>query len=200
MNARSTTGLLLLAALATGCDSIPFIGGGSDSADADSAAAMDTSSASQADTTMQPMEDTTQAPEPTPPPPAAEQPPPQTPTRQAAQPAARPVVQGDEVPWTPERTGTVNPGMTSEEVRGVWGEPVIQRSTGEWTFMYYRNGCERTCGTFDVVFLQGGQVVDAIVRGMGHDYAGVSSSPADRPASFTPPTGDTQPDTLRIRG
>jgi hypothetical protein len=200
MNARFTTSLLLLTAFAAGCDRIPFLGGGSDTAQADSAA-QDTMAApapAGADAAMDAVEDTSG-----PSAPATAQQQAQPPERQAPRPtpqAARPVAQADEVPWTPERTGTVSPGMTSEDVRGVWGDPVVERSSGEWTFMYYRNGCERTCGTFDVVFLQGGQVVDAIVRGMGHDYAGVSSSPADRPASFTPPSDNMQPDTLRIRG
>lgn len=201
MNARSTASLLVLATLMTGCDRLPFLGGGggSDSAAADSAPASMDTTPSQPDTAMPEMGDTAQAAEPAPPPPEpqAQRP---APTQQAAQPPARTTTQMDEVPWTPEHTGTVNPGMTSDEVRGVWGDPVISRSSGQWTFMYYRNGCERACGTFDVVFLEGGQVVDAIVRGMGHDYSGVSSSPADRPAAFTPPTGTMQPDTLRIRG
>ncbi len=55
------------------------------------------------------------------------------------------------------------------------------------TFMYFRDGCEITCGTYDVVFLEDGQVVDAIVRFAGHTYTGVSSSPLDRTPAFTPP-------------
>jgi hypothetical protein len=77
--------------------------------------------------------------------------------------------------------------MTRAEVVAVWGEPIAERAVGSWTYLYYRNGCEVSCGTFDVVFLDNGQVVDAVVRGPGHTYAGVSSSPPDRPAAFTPP-------------
>ena len=101
--------------------------------------------------------------------------PPQTATAMPSMPAA------DE-PWIPEFTGTVDPGMTRDQVVGVWGEPVTERSSGNRTYMYYRNGCEASCGTFDVVFLEGGQVVDAIVRGQGHDYSGMSSSPPGREA------------------
>ncbi len=90
-------------------------------------------------------------------------------------------------PWTPEFTGTVSPGMSRDAVVGQWGEPVLERTAGDLTFMYFRNGCEATCGTYDVVFLDNGQVVDAIVRFAGHTYTGVSSSPPDRTAEFTPP-------------
>ena len=98
---------------------------------------------------------------------------------QPAQQAGAPAPLVDE-PSTPTSTGTVSPGMTREQVMAVWGEPVVERSAGAWTYLFFRNGCEVSCGTFDVVFLQDGQVVDAIVRGEGHTYAGVSSSPAGR--------------------
>lgn len=116
--------------------------------------------------------------------------PPQVPERRTAGQitvAPRAQQQAVDEPWTPEFTGTVSPGMSRDEVVAAWGEPVVERTAGEHTFMYFRNGCEVTCGTYDVVFLQGGQVVDAIVRFDGHTYTGVSSSPADRLAEFTPP-------------
>jgi len=118
-----------------------------------------------ADTTTAPPMDP--APEAAPPPPTA---------------AAMPSMPAADEPWIPEFTGTVDPGMTRDQVVGVWGEPVTERSSGNRTYMYYRNGCEASCGTFDVVFLEGGQVVDAIVRGQGHDYSGTSSSPPGREA------------------
>jgi hypothetical protein len=77
--------------------------------------------------------------------------------------------------------------MTREQVIALWGVPVAERTVGNRTYLYFRNGCEVSCGTFDVVFLEGGQVIDAIVRGPGHNYAGTSSSPRDRIAVFTPP-------------
>jgi hypothetical protein len=93
-------------------------------------------------------------------------------------------------PWTPTDTGTVTPGMAREQVVGLWGQPVAERAAGAWTYLYYRNGCEVSCGTFDVVFLENGQVVDAIVRGPGHAYAGSSSSPPGRePAANVPRAG-----------
>lgn len=98
--------------------------------------------------------------------------------------AATPTVAVDE-PWTPTRTGTVNPGMSRDEVIEVWGAPVTERVADGRTYLYFRNGCEVSCGTFDVVFLEGNAVVDAIVRGRGHDYSGTSSSP---PGSEGEPT------------
>lgn len=103
--------------------------------------------------------------------------------------AAMPAMPAVDEPWVPEFTGTVDPGMTRDQVVGVWGEPVAERSAGNRTYMYYRNGCEASCGTFDVVFLEGDQVVDAIVRGQGHNYSGVSSSPPGQEAVANVPEG-----------
>jgi hypothetical protein len=83
---------------------------------------------------------------------------------------------------------TIRPGMTEAEVRAAWGEPVTVRKAGEYAYLFYENGCLRACGTYDLVILQGGQVVDAIARGKTHRYDGVSSSPADRTPRYTPPS------------
>jgi hypothetical protein len=105
---------------------------------------------------------------------------------------ARPAAAGVDQPWTPTQTGTVSPGMDRDQVIAVWGKPVAERSEGNWTYLYFRNGCEASCGTFDVVFLEGGKVVDAIVRGAGHTYDGTSSSPPGRKAEPTvAPTSGT---------
>ncbi|HEU4649523.1 MAG TPA: hypothetical protein VFS33_10725 [Gemmatimonadales bacterium] len=93
-------------------------------------------------------------------------------------------------PATGNTVATIRPGMTEAAVRAAWGTPVTQRSRGQHTYLFYENGCLRTCGTYDVVILEGGQVVDAIVRGSGHRYDGVSSSPPDRAPGFTQPTTD----------
>lgn len=91
-------------------------------------------------------------------------------------------------PWTPVFTGAVSPGMSRADVIAVWGEPVAEGAAGTWEYLYFRNGCEVTCGTFDVVMLEVGQVVDAIVRGPGHTYTGVSSSPPGREPLLTLPS------------
>jgi hypothetical protein len=101
----------------------------------------------------------------------------------AAPPSAAPSAVDE--PWTPTSTGTISPGMDHDQVVGVWGPPVAERTVGDWTYLYFRNGCEVSCGTFDVIFLQGGHVVDAIVRGPGHTYDGTSSSPPGRQAGPT---------------
>jgi hypothetical protein len=80
---------------------------------------------------------------------------------------------------------TIKPGMTEAEVRTIWGTPLTERKLGNMTYLYYQNGCLKRCGTYDVVFLEGGQVVDAIVRAKDRRYDGVSSSPADRKPQAT---------------
>ncbi len=109
----------------------------------------------------------------------------------ALPPAASPFGDIGEEPWFPTDTGTVQPGWSAEDVVSVWGNPVLERSASDWTYMYFRNGCERACGTYDVLILERNQVVDAIVRGTGHTYAGVSSSPPGRLAEFTPSASPT---------
>jgi len=81
----------------------------------------------------------------------------------------------------------VRPGMTVADVRKRWGDPVAVRTANDWTYLFYRNGREREVGWYDVVFLQNGQVVDAIVRAPEHVYDGQSSSPEGRAPEFTPP-------------
>ncbi len=167
MNWRMLTATALLGAGVTGCDSIPFLGK-SDTPDTTQTAVQPAAADTAVAAAAQPV------------------PPPQ---RQQA-PAVRPLTAAPlfvDEPWTPTDTGTVDPGMSSDQVIAIWGEPVTERAIGNWTYLYYRNGCEVTCGTFDVVFLMGDQVVDAIVRGPGHSYAGTSSSPPDRPAEPTLP-------------
>jgi len=84
---------------------------------------------------------------------------------------------------------TIKPGMTEAEVRGAWGDPLAVRKIADRTYLYYRNDCLRTCGTHDIVFLEGGQVVNAIVRDKGRRYDGVSSSPVEKPPERKGATG-----------
>lgn len=87
---------------------------------------------------------------------------------------------------------TIRPGMSEADVRTTWGEPVTSRKAGDYAYLFYENGCLRACGTYDVVILQGGQVIDAIVRGKDHHYDGVSSSPAKRAPHYTAPGDSAQ--------
>lgn len=163
-----------LLAATVGCDrvSLPFLSKG----EADTTAADTAVAGTGLDTTR-----LAAAPDPTQLQPAARQaqPPPRV--------QRRPVGSLVDEPWFPTDTGIVRPGMTRMDVIAVWGEPVAERTAGNRAYLYFRNGCEVTCGTYDVVFLENDQVVDAIVRGPGHNYAGMSSSPPDREAQFTPP-------------
>lgn len=90
-----------------------------------------------------------------------------------------------DVPYFSQDTGTVAPGMNERDVYALWGSPAAVRRMGEFTYLFFQNGCEYSCGTMDVVTLQNGMVVDAIVRWEGHRYAGLSSSPPGRTPSAT---------------
>ncbi len=184
MNWRCLTMVAMAGLVSLGCDKIPFLGKKADDA-AQAEVVPDTTP-----TPAAPVAATPRAPEPEP----VEPEPQQTPVREAPAITSR---VGEE-PWFPTETGTIRPGMTADEVIGVWGAPVADRTVGNWTFLYFRNGCELACGTFDIVMLEGGQVVDAIVRGVGHTYVGVSSSPPDRVAEFTPPVAFA--DTIGVNG
>src|SRR5579864_8487959 len=97
-------------------------------------------------------------------------------TRTAQRPQG-PVTPVRDHPYSSPDTGTVAPGMTESQVYSLWGAPVAVRHSGTRTYLFFPNGCERSCGTADVVTLDNGQVVDAIVRWWGHGYSGQSSSP-----------------------
>src|SRR6266704_855701 len=99
-----------------------------------------------------------------------------------------------DVPYVSNDTGTINPGMSEREVYEVWAAPAAVRRVGEYTYLFFRNSCEYTCGTMDVVTLKDGKVVDAILRWDCHHYSGESSSPPGR-VPIANPGGDT----LRIR-
>ena len=73
------------------------------------------------------------------------------------------------------------------------------RHAGTRTYLFFPNGCERSCGTADIVTLDNGQVVDAIVRWYGHGYSGQSSSPKSGPPSRKRAGGTplTMPDTTK---
>jgi hypothetical protein len=139
---------------------------------------------------------------PTPPPPAPA-PAPHGPLHPA--PTERvPPIPGDgprprrDIPYVSQDTGTVFPGMTERDVYSLWGAPVAVRHLGEYTYLYFQNGCEYSCGILDVVTLQNGQVVDAIVRWPGHGYGGLSRSNTGGTPN-APPGGDIlqMPDTMQ---
>src|SRR5260370_40811776 len=85
-----------------------------------------------------------------------------------------------DVPYVSDDTGTINPGMSEREIYELWAAPAAVRRVGQYTYLFFRNGCEYTCGTMDVVTLQSGKVVDVIARWDGHRYSGEASSPPRR--------------------
>ena len=91
-----------------------------------------------------------------------------------------------DVPYISDDTGTIAPAMSEREIYDLWGAPAAVRRAGEYTYLFFKNGCEYTCGTMDVVTLKDGKVVDAILRWDGHRYSGESSSPPGR-SSPRPP-------------
>jgi len=91
-----------------------------------------------------------------------------------------------------DSSAMIRPGMSDADVRARWGEPVLVRHANDWTYLFYTNGNERQVGWYDVVFLQGGQVVDCIARAPGHAYAGQSSSPGNRTPERTLPAQPAQ--------
>ena len=73
--------------------------------------------------------------------------------------------------------GTIDPGMSHDDVVKRLGKPLNERSSGTHTYMFYKNGCERTCGINDLVVLEDGKVVDAVFRNGVRNYSGTSTSP-----------------------
>lgn len=90
-------------------------------------------------------------------------------------------------PAAAQEAVVIRPGMSEAEVVAAWGEPLARRTRGAFTYLHFPTDCLKECGTYDVVILDGGQVVDAIARAKNHRYDGVSSSPANRAPEYTPP-------------
>ena len=78
------------------------------------------------------------------------------------------------------RAQSIDPGFTRAQVEARLGKPAAERTVGQFTYLFYNNGCEVTCGQHDIVTLNGGKVSDAIFRGTGRTYTGKSSSPSGR--------------------
>jgi hypothetical protein len=90
-------------------------------------------------------------------------------------------------PLAAQDAAVIDPGMTRAEVVERLGKPLNERKSGGHTYLYYRNGCEKTCGMNDVVMLDDGKVSDAIFRSSSRHYSGESSSPSGVHASRSEP-------------
>src|SRR5260370_6392311 len=104
--------------------------------------------------------------------------------------AAQGTVVNRDVPYVSDDTGTIAPAMSEREIYGLWGAPAAVRRAGQYTYLFFRNRCEYTCGTMDVVTLKDGKVVEPSLRWDGHRYSGESSSPPGR-VPVANPGGDT---------
>lgn len=78
---------------------------------------------------------------------------------------------------------TIDSGMTQPQVIARLGVPLSARTYDGHTYLFYKNGCERTCGMNDFVVLDSGKVVDAVFRSPARRYTGHSSSPKMIPAA-----------------
>ncbi len=83
------------------------------------------------------------------------------------------------VPSAVAQTGAVqiDPGMSRAQVIERLGRPATERASNGFTYLFFINGCERTCGMNDLVTLKGDSVVDAIFRAPSRTYSGRSTSP-----------------------
>ncbi len=77
---------------------------------------------------------------------------------------------------------TIEPGMTQTQVVERLGQPLTVRTYGSFTYLLYKNGCEKKCGMNDLVVLDSDKVVDAVFRSSTRKYTGSSSSPRAIPA------------------
>lgn len=73
--------------------------------------------------------------------------------------------------------GTIDPGMTRQQVIERLGKPATVRSFQGTTYLLYTNSCGKSCGMQDLVILDGDAVVDAVFRSPNRHYTGTSSSP-----------------------
>ena len=76
---------------------------------------------------------------------------------------------------TPAAAQTISQGMSTAQVRSVLGDPVTVRTAGDWSYLYYLNGCAVRCGSDDVVFVQNDRVVAAVFRTGRRRFAGPSA-------------------------
>jgi hypothetical protein len=91
-------------------------------------------------------------------------------------------------PAAAQRAGTIRPGMSEAEVRSVFGTPARVRQADGWTYLYYGNRCLPRCGSDDVVFLQDGEVVAAVLRAPQRHFAGPAAAAALRETMGVPAT------------
>ena len=85
-------------------------------------------------------------------------------------------------PAAAQATKSIDPGMNQAQVVERLGEPTASRTSGNFTYLFYKNGCGKVCGMDDIVLLENDAVVDAVFRAPERAYTGTSSSPRAIPA------------------
>jgi hypothetical protein len=96
-----------------------------------------------------------------------------------------------------QKVASIDPGMSREQVVARLGEPLSAKSFESFTYLLYRNSCEKKCGMNDVVTLDSGKVVDAVFRSPSRRYTGTSSSPHMLSADQAKSGADADP--LKVR-
>lgn len=94
---------------------------------------------------------------------------------------------------TAQKVETIDPGMSREQVVARLGEPLSARAYENFTYLLYRNGCEKRCGMNDLVVFDDGKVVDAVFRSSSRKYTGTSSSPHMLSADQAKTGADAEP-------
>ena len=106
----------------------------------------------------------------------------------------------------PAAAQTITPGMSSAQVQSILGAPVTTRQAGDWSYLYYLNGCAVRCGSDDVVFMQNDRAVTAVFRTGRRRFAGPRADAAlertagaseDARAAVRP--DDSGPTQMRVR-
>jgi hypothetical protein len=87
----------------------------------------------------------------------------------------------------------ISPGFTRAQVEARLGAPAAVRTVGDYTYLFYNNGCEIRCGQHDLVILKEGKVTDAVFRSKKRHYTGTSSAPEGKPHGPTERPAPVEP-------
>lgn len=74
------------------------------------------------------------------------------------------------------QTATIAPGMTRDQVVGLFGRPTSERHFGAHDYLLYDADCGTKCGA-DLVILDNNQVVDAVIRSASRSYTAANQPP-----------------------
>jgi hypothetical protein len=86
-------------------------------------------------------------------------------------------------PLAAREVATIDRGHDASRSSPPWASHSRLRAYQGFTYLLYKNGCEKMCGMNDLVMLDSGKVVDAVFRSSARRYTGTSTSPRMIPAS-----------------